>query len=300
MQPDRGRTQRFAAGVVGLAFFVGAVWLVATGGPFGPGPTPTSPEPPTPTAPPAPTEPPALAEPAVASARVGFVGLPPEGATPSEPGRGELVLRYFGRRYSHWYQVWVYADGRLIWQREGNLLEGANERSTGFLEQRLTRQGVALLLSRGSAEAALFGFPWRPPYPASWLPPRAWEDRTIRPYVPSRYAVCYMGLRRPIEPARILRWLPEPAAELLRAGVSDVRSDGGWLRGFGGGCSVLRTEDAREVAAALERAGFGQDEFQRWYGLVYYSEGRGPVRNEAVIRFEPILPHGKAGCSACG
>ena len=124
MEPDRGRSQRVAAGVVGLAVFVGAVWLVATGGPFGRGPAPT----PTPTGSPAPTEHPAIApfaEPG-SSERVGFIGLPPEGATPSAPERGELVLRYFGRRYAHWYQVWVYADGRLIWQREGSLLEGAN------------------------------------------------------------------------------------------------------------------------------------------------------------------------------
>jgi len=297
MEPERGRSQRVAAGVVGLAVFVGAVWLVATGGPFGRGGGPR----PTPSEAPAPPEGPVgagLTAPGV-SARVGFVGLPPEGARPSRPRRGELVLRYFGRRFAHWYQVWVFADGRLIWQREGNLLEGANERSTGFLEQRLTAEGLELLLARGSAEESLFGFPWRPPYPASWLPPDAWEERTIRGYVPSRYAVCYMGLRRPVEPSRILRWLPEEAAEPLRAAISDVRSDGGWLRGFGGGCSVLPTEEARTVAAALEAAGFAQDEFQRAYGLVYYLEGLGSV-SEAVIRFEPILPHGKAGCSGCG
>jgi hypothetical protein len=189
----------------------------------------------------------------------------------------------------------------MIWQRESDLREGANEYSTGYLEQRLTPDGVELLRRRGSADAALFGFPWRPPYPASWLPARAWEDATIRAYVTSRYAVCYQGLLRPIEPSRILSRLPARAAGLLRAAGFDVRSVEGWVRGFGGGCSSLTTEDARAVAEVLEDAGLGQDEeFQTAYGLTYYLESPGGFPNEVVIRFEPILPHGEVGCTSCG
>ena len=220
MEPDRDRGRRIAAGVIGLGVFAGAVWLTTTGGSFRPAATPT----PTST----PTQQPAVADTATStdpaqsdvSARVGFVGLPPEGASPSRPRNGELVLSYFGQRFTHWYEVWVYADGRMIWQREGDLREGANVYSTGYLEQRLTPVGVDLLRRRGSDGAALFGFPWRPPYPASWLPPRAWEDRTIRAYVPSRFAVCYQGLWRPIETPQILAGLPARAAEALRAGMS--------------------------------------------------------------------------------
>ncbi|HEX6230868.1 MAG TPA: hypothetical protein VF029_04090 [Actinomycetota bacterium] len=298
MEPDRGRSQRIAAGAVAIGFFVGAVWLVTTGGPYRSTSTPT----PTPTPTLAPAETPAVTEPADrgVTARVGFVGLPPQGAAPSRPRRGELVLSYFGRQFAHWYQVWVYGDGRMIWQREGDVREGANEYATGFLEQRLTPEGVGLLRAQGSAESALFGFPWRPPYPASWLPPRAWEDREIRPYVPPRYAVCYRALRSRVDPARILTWLPTPAAELLGAGVFDVRSRGLWLRGFDAGCSALTTEDARAVARALEDAGHAEDEFQNVYGLTYYVDATGPVGNDAVIRFEPILPHGEVGCSGCG
>lgn len=297
MEPERGRGQRIAAGVVGIAFFVGAIWLIATGRSYGPTPEPRRSPPPREPAPvEAPSPPPAADG---ISTRVGFVGLPSVGATPSRPRKGELVLEYRGRRFATWYQVWVYADGRMIWQREGNLREGANEASTGFLEQRLTRTGVRMLRSRGSAETALFGFPWRPPYPASWLPPRAWQHRTIRAYVPSRYAVCYQALWRPVEPSRVVAWLPEPAEGPLRAGVVDVRSAEGWLRGFRGACSVLSTAEARTVAETLEHAGLRRDVFQRAYGLTYYLESRG-VRNEAVIRFEPILPHGEVGCSGCG
>jgi hypothetical protein len=236
-----------------------------------------------------------------AFARVGFVGLPPVGAPPSAPERGELVLSYFGPQFTHWYQVWVYEDGRLIWQREGDLREGANEYATGFLEQRLTAEGVELLRRRRSAEAALFGFPWRPPYPASWLPRRAWEDPTIRAYVPSAYAVCYQGVLRPIPPARIPARLPSAAAGLLRAGYFDPDAVDGWIRGFGGGCSTVTTEDARAIVQSLEAGGFGQDEeFQKAYALAYYVTLPGATDDEIVVRFEPILPHGEVGCTSCG
>lgn len=297
MEPDRGRLRRIAPGVVAFAVVLAAIWLAVQAAPFRPDAAPSRTEAPSPREPPTPAE----RTENDASARVGFVGLPPDGAIPSRPRRGELVLSYFGKRFTHWYQVWVYADGRLIWQREGDLREGANAYATGFLEQRLSREGVELLRRRGSAKAALFGFPWRPPYPASWLPPRAWRDVTIRGYVASRYAVCYQGLQRPIRAARILAWLPSPSRELLRARRLDPTSVHGWLRGFGGGCSSVTTRDAYAIADALEDAGLNQDEqFQAAYALTYYLTPRGATDNETVIRFEPILPHGEVGCSSCG
>jgi hypothetical protein len=96
----------------------------------------------------------------------GFIGLPPVGATPSAPESGELVLRWLGRSATHarphWreervvlrplFRVWVYADGRIIWSEESSqssrtVPEGANELTTGYLEQRLTPEGVELLRS---------------------------------------------------------------------------------------------------------------------------------------------------------
>jgi hypothetical protein len=293
MEPDRGRARRLAPSILAFAVLVAAIWLLSTRGPLVPTPRPNTAEPS------APTVAPAIPPPAFA--RVGFVGLPPVGAPPSSPERGQLVLSYFGPRFTHWYQVWVYEDGRLIWQREGDLREGANEYATGFLEQRLTPEGVELLRRRGTAEDALFGFPWKPPYPASWLPPRAWEDPTIRAYVPSAYAVCYQGVLRPIAAARILTWLPAPASGRLRAADFEPTTVDGWIRGFGGGCSRVATEDARTIAAALEAAGSGQDEeFQQAYALAYYLTPRGVLDDEIVVRFEPILPHGAVGCTSCG
>jgi hypothetical protein len=78
----------------------------------------------------------------------GFIGVPPDGAIPSTPESGELVLSYAGRPAAtegNMFWAFLYADGRLIWGREGPLehLQG----TTGFLEQRLTPEGVELLLS---------------------------------------------------------------------------------------------------------------------------------------------------------
>ena len=87
----------------------------------------------------------------------GFIGLPPVGATPSAPESGELVVQWFGRaaplspqHRSDIVSAWVYADGRIIWDRRpwhttGGIPEGANEFTSGYLEQRLTSEGVELV-----------------------------------------------------------------------------------------------------------------------------------------------------------
>jgi len=88
----------------------------------------------------------------------GFIGLPPVGATPSAPESGELVLRWWGasatHRRQHWrgglapyVGAWVYADGRMIWWRDGQVPAGANGLTSGYLEQRLTPEGLELLRS---------------------------------------------------------------------------------------------------------------------------------------------------------
>ena len=124
------RNQRIAAGVVGIAVFLAAVWIVTSGWSFDRGQ-------------------PAVIGPTVPDARVGFIGLPPEGATPSTPEAGELVLSLWGRSTTDdgLLRAWVYADGRLIWTKEGDFPYGANEITTGFLEQRLTPEGVERIRS---------------------------------------------------------------------------------------------------------------------------------------------------------
>ena len=90
-----------------------------------------------------------------------FVGLPPEGATPSTPETGELVLSFGGRVHSlglDFHRMWLYADGRLIWKSnlEGatgvrKLRFGESEPTTGVIEQHLTPEGVELLRSAAIA-----------------------------------------------------------------------------------------------------------------------------------------------------
>jgi hypothetical protein len=74
-----------------------------------------------------------------------IVGLPPVGATPSSPERGVLETFYWVHDIDRTRsRTWVYADGRLI--RLG--ARRANGRARrGFIEQRLTREGVKLLRS---------------------------------------------------------------------------------------------------------------------------------------------------------
>jgi hypothetical protein len=88
----------------------------------------------------------------------GFVGLSPVGATPSAPESGELVVRSeFAaaprspeQHGTDIVRAWLYADGRIIWDRrpfhgKRGIPEGANELTSGYLEQRLTSEGVELV-----------------------------------------------------------------------------------------------------------------------------------------------------------
>ena len=88
----------------------------------------------------------------------GFLGLPPEGATPSSPESGELVASWEGMSVTlpgSVVRAWLYADGRIIWERRpwhndptaARPPEGANEFDSGYLEQRLTPEGVELVRS---------------------------------------------------------------------------------------------------------------------------------------------------------
>ena len=116
----------------------------------------------------------------------GFIGLPPVGATPSTPESGELVIRWLGRTATPaplsggpLFRVWVYADGRIIWSRDGAIPEGANEFTSGYLERRLTPEGVELLRSEvvGLLEGSgIHSRPFRPTRSPAGSP--AWRCAT--------------------------------------------------------------------------------------------------------------------------
>jgi hypothetical protein len=99
----------------------------------------------------------------------GFIGLPPVGARPSAPESGELEIFYWVNWAANGTEGrtrgWVYADGRLI--RHGapsDPAESANPLSTGFLEQRLTPEGVERLRSE-ILSTGEFGYEPSPPAP---------------------------------------------------------------------------------------------------------------------------------------
>ena len=328
------RNQRITAGAIGIAVFVAAIWIVMTGGPFDRAQTPASTGPTEPTRPAGPPHP----------IGVGLLGLPPGGATPSAPEHGELVLGFaFGHTSGDAgrFSLHVYADGRLIWRWIGGPPPDVHSASTGLIEQRLTPEGVELVIA-GALSTGLFdedrqlvGAPglhyggievragdrlvhlsWgdagfeqgdksieTTPTPeqvralerldarledlVSWLPANAWEDPELRAYVPSQYSVCYMGRDEALERSRILDMLPAPAADLLRA-LATTRSEVNASRGpIPFWCSVVTTEEARQLAGILEDAGA----FRRRPELSYsYSPSDGSA--ELVdIGLEPVLPH---------
>lgn len=258
--------------------------------------------------------------------RIGFIGLPPEGATPSGGNSAELVLHYLGRDPSGAGRsyLWAYDDGRVIFVRGVSLPEGANATSTGYLERRLTPEGVETLrsqvLSNGKPP------PKDPPVGmslqvrdgerlvdldptvgvdvaglmdrADWLSESAWEHQEPRAYVPSSFAACY-GSTPQVARSRLLEPLPDPAANLLRTGSEPAPfppADGS------SHCSVVTTEDARTIVGWLQGAGLSQGDST--YNLNYWFEvGATPDQPdppEARIWFEPVLPDGQSTCSECG
>jgi hypothetical protein len=100
--------------------------------------------------------------------RTGFIGLPPIGATPSAPESGELEIFYWVNWAANGKEgrtrAWVYADGRLISWGGPDRPGSANPLSTGFLEQRLTPEGVELLRSE-ILSTGEFGYEPPPPAP---------------------------------------------------------------------------------------------------------------------------------------
>jgi hypothetical protein len=251
----------------------------------------------------------------------GFIGLPPPGAVASVPEQGKVVLRASGRCTAEgsYCFVWAFSDGRLIWGRDASLLPyGANDRTTGLLEQRLTSRGIKLLRSAfGSTGACTSPRPGRSvdcipslpgpaPFPAiahpgwkdvSWgLPPYAWKEVEITAFVPARFAFCFVEtyrlrpgywLSRTIDLRRLSPMLPTRAAAILREGTLLSR-----IPPFGADasrCIGLTTAEARRLANVLDRARMNRP--RPTYVLLYQLDVAPGVREE--IWFAPMLPNGE-------
>jgi hypothetical protein len=194
----------------------------------------------------------------------GIVGLPPVGATPSTPESGALEMHYRLHGVPGGGKNWVYADGRLI--KLGGWANGRTRR--GFIEQRLTREGVKLLRSE-IVSAGGFGHDQPPPGsdslpdrwppiqvrrgdrlvplrwasdlerlearltdPESWLPAGAWKQRKFRAYVPSRFEVCAAAVVVPDidkpRQGRLVQMGPARIVALLPAAAQDVLRGRDW------------------------------------------------------------------------
>jgi hypothetical protein len=260
------------------ALAVAAVWIVASNGPFGRLQTPVVPA--------AGQTGPTVIMGSFYPDQVGASVLPPEGASPSAPERGKLVA---GKE-----DIYVYADGRMIWGREGLPV---------WLEQHLTPEGVELVRS---GAVRLDGQSLDPGSP---LPESALEHRLIKAYVPSRFAVCpgyWPWNTESLEPSSILAHLPVPAQALLRGNERTYDASGGVTGGnppppFT--CFELTTEEARALDGYFRDAGIERiDELDnstpsQW--VVYEVRATAAIR-QSFISMMPLLPHGQWGFSGGG
>ncbi len=229
---------------------------------------------------------------------VGFIGLPPLGATPSDPTDTELIESFLRPGPPYKGAAFLYADGRLIWNE---YFGEANVRSTGWLEQSLTDDGIALV--RALTLRTWMGQRVLNPEELPVLLPRAaWVDQTVRPYVPSGFAAC-LSVSDYVNPftdsnmtqEEILAALPRAAFDLLRDRPPVVdSSDSYGADPFN--CLGLDVADARRLDAALLAAEFERD------ALVYHRVLDRPEAGTWWLNvfFEPILPDGTITCSSCG
>jgi hypothetical protein len=297
------RNQRIAAGVVGLvvSMLVTAGLILALQSGRVPADRPIEPSP--------------------STERVGFVGLPPEGAQPSTPPKGGLVLSSigFGDPDGVRVDLYVYADGTMIWQKYTihsipvGVPEGATEFITGYLQQRLTMEGVELLRSRilstGLFQHNLVLRARKSDHPPLTIGVRN-GDRVV--FVAASKAGPDFPMERPAQTRALRRveaLLADPAAWLpttawadreIRAYVAS-RYAGGFDRRVArprelppaaaellwgrGDCSPFTIEEVRTISKALEDAGIpaslnidGQLAFEI------------PGRGGSYLHFGPVLP----------
>jgi hypothetical protein len=260
-----------------------------------------------------------------------FVGLPPEGAAPSSPEKGELVLSFAGRVSSlggDFHRMWLYADGRLIWKSnlEGGsagwkLRFGASEPTTAVIEQRLSPEGVELLRSAAIA-AGLHDFE---PFdlgedPTDWGRPGVlWGGLVMRdggrlvqsnwsdPALPGLLAVPGSWLPAGAwEDQRIGAYVPSRHAVCLEpSGLIHALSDPTRELILSNAIRIaparnsedlrcpyrVAIEDARAIVATLDDAGLERRPFLRYHIPFGLNQG--------WIEILPVVPNGDVVCD-CG
>jgi hypothetical protein len=277
----------------------------------------------------------------------GIVGLPPVGATPSTPENGVLEMFYWVRgpraHDSARSSNWVYADGRLIrlGARRDNgrpLREAFNRWSIGFVEQRLTREGVKLLRSE-IVSAGGFGNAQPPPGSnslhaglliqvrkgdrlvrlkwasdlkrlearltdlESWLPASAWKQRNVRAYVPSRFEVCAVLSVSDNPGWHLQQMRPARIVTLLPTTAQNALRGRAWSTSRPGPSGRRGVwggcfDVTTNEARSLATALDAAAPAKK--GRLHYTfNAPGPSRH-VEIGFSPYLPHGETTCLRCG
>jgi hypothetical protein len=228
----------------------------------------------------------------------GLIGLPPETAEPSAPETGELVESYSSAGGGPPYRgtARLYADGRLIWNRYFSGPGGPNSLTTGYLEQRLTPEGISLVKGERDLLKKV------PLVLLESLPLDAWEARWPVPYVPTVYGICLDAQDpRPgqahdgvTEPAHLIEMLPASVSSLLagREYVSPIEWDQD--------CIALSLEETRALERVLRDGDYDQDAFTNNFMVQYLVDVPGAYGMQISLMFEPRFPDGSIGCSACG
>jgi hypothetical protein len=243
--------------------------------------------------------------------RVGFVGPPPLGISPTGPATGELVAA----AYLYSSGTWVYADGRIInVVRNGEtsdefrgyavrqltpsgveamrsfLLDGTSgltpvDESGGEL---IVRVGGRLMFARdfkgcgaGHGSPGFANAVGCPAFsnPEDWLPADAWEDPAFRPFVPHAYELCLTHKDLAVLPAKA-------AAIFLASPVRDGLD--------AGDCRAVATSDASTLIDTVEDAGAVRDDKAHNLEVDLRNLGGGGF----VI--SPILPDGRQIYCNCG
>jgi hypothetical protein len=217
------RNQRITAGIVGIAVFVAAVWVVTSGGVFDRSETSVVPG--------------------------GDVTGPGDLWRRDSLGAGsdEVVAHYDAFPQF----IYVYADGRVI--MHGDAPQGE------WKERRLTPEGLDLVRS-GAVGPTVF---LNPKVEGADLPQGAWADHQSRRYMPSRFAVCFRIVDRgpdqgpasgdggPTNPSRVLRFFPSSAQAILRGEVTEGEFLG-WLTLA---CSVVTPEERHALHRIIGEPG---------------------------------------------
>lgn len=120
--------------------------------------------------------------------------------------------------------------------------------------------------------------------PASWLPPDAWRDPEMRPFVPSRYSACFGGEGASLGLGESLAPLPPMARHDIRAQGPRRYEYTNLVGTFSYWCTSLATDDAHALAAGLD-AGDHTSRREDTFGLSYTFGVP-----EVWLNIEPTLP----------